>query len=199
MSTKKTYIIFTLLVALGLAACKNGVQKGVPQKVKSDGQKLTEAYQKQDWKTIVAIGDTLVGDSDKMNLSIPYAEALAAVGNPQKAIEVLNRKLSSNPDDYYLYQTKGNVFYSMERFDSALINYEIVIAMRPTYARPYINEGAIYELLGDKENAIANYLVAAKLFAENNYFQETMEYAKRVLTLDSTNVEAKELLNIICE
>ncbi len=195
----RTALIILLGGLFALSSCQRKQPTQAASVVKSDGQKLTEAYQKQDWKTIVAIGDTLVGDSDKMNLSIPYAEALAAVGNPQKAIEVLNRKLESNPDDYYLYQTKGNVYYSMERFDSALINYEMVIAMRPTYARPYINEGAIYELLGDKENAIANYLVAAKLFAENNYFQETMEYAKRVLVLDSTNVEAKELLNIISE
>lgn len=153
MNRKTRIIIFGGLLLL--SSCNRRQPTLVASEEKSDGQKLTDAYQKQDWKTIVVIGDTLVGDSDKMNLSIPYAEALAAVGNPQKAIEVLNRKLKSSPDDYNLYHTKGNIFYSMERFDSALINYEKVIAMRLTYARPYINEGAIYELLGDKENAIA--------------------------------------------
>ena len=69
-------------------------------------------------------------------------------------------------------------------------------ASKTSNARPYINEGAIYELRGDNESAIANYLVAAKLFASHNYHQEANEFASRVLNLDSTNVEAKEILGI---
>ena len=58
-----------------------------------------------------------------------------------------------------------------------------------------INEGEIYEIIGDKPRAIANYLAAARLFSANNFFGETTEYANKVLSLDPTNVEAKELLN----
>lgn len=182
---------------LVLSSCQNKQPFQLASEPKSDGQKLVEAYQKQDWKTVVSIGDTLIGEKDTINLTIPYAEALAATGNPQKALILLDKKLASTPDDYYLYQTKGNVYYLMEKFDSALINYEKVIEMKPTYARAYIFEGEIYELIGDKERAIANYLAAVKLFAANNYFQETKEFAARVLSLDSTNVEVKELLGSV--
>ena len=196
---KKIYFTIIMLAAFGSIACKsntNQQDKQVTPVEKTDGEKFAEAYQNMDWETVVAIGDTLIDHNDTMNLAIAYAEALAATGNPQKALSILDKKLESNPDDYYLYQTKGNVYCAMEKYDSALICYDKVIEMKPSNARPYINEGAIYELRGDNERAIANYLVAAKLFASHNYHQEANEFASRVLNLDSTNVEAKEILGI---
>ena len=68
--------------------------------------------------------------------------------------------------------------------------------MRPSYARAYMNVGEIYELVGNKDKAIANYLEAAKLFVDNDYKEEAMKYISRVLSLDSTNVDAKELLEL---
>lgn len=67
----------------------------------------------------------------------------------------------------------------------------------PTNARPYINEGEIYELIGDKENAIANYLAATYLFVKHKFYKEAAEYGNRVLRLDPDNAEAKELLDQI--
>ena len=84
----------------------------------------------------------------------------------------------------------------MEKFDSAIISYEKVISMRPSYARAYMNVGEVYELVGNKDKAIANYLEAAKLFVDNDYKEEAMKYVSRVLSLDSTNVDAKELLEL---
>ena len=189
-------ITFILGGLFFLGACAHKQPKSVVTTEKTVGEKFAEAYQKQDWKTVVAIGDTLIDEKDTMNLTIAYAEALAATGNPRKALTLLDKKLESELDNYYLFQTKGNVYYTIEKYDSALINYEKVIVMKPSYARPYINEAQIYELLGDKEHAIVNYLAAAKLFKANNYLKETIEFANKVLSLDPTNEEAKELLGI---
>lgn len=189
-------ITFILGGLLFLGACAHKQPIPVVTTEKTVGEKFAEAYQKQDWKTVVAIGDTLIDEKDTMNLTIAYAEALAATGNPRKALTLLDKKLESEPDNYYLFQTKGNVYYTIEKYDSALINYEKVIVMKPSYARPYINEAQIYELLGDKEHARVNYLAAAKLFKANNYLKETIEFANKVLSLDRTNAEAKELLGI---
>ena len=179
-----------------LSSCSEKKQTQSTPTVNDDGQKVVDAYEIGDWETVVAICDTLVDENDTKNLIIPYAEALAGVGNPQKAIYLLDKKLKSNPSDYYLYQTKGNVYYSMEKFDSAIISYEKVISMKPSYARAYMNVGEVYELVGNKDKAIANYLEAAKLFVDNDYKEEAMKYISRVLSLDSTNVDAKELLEL---
>ena len=162
---KKLISTIIFLVAFGLTACDNRKPSLSVSDGKTDGQKLVEAYQNKDWETVVSIGDTLIDEKDTMNLTIPYSEALAVTGNPQKSLSILEKKLESSPDDYYLYQTKGNVYYLMEKFDSAIINYEKVISLKPTYSRPYINEGEIYEIIGDKPRAIANYLAAARLFS----------------------------------
>lgn len=193
---KKFYSKMILFAIFGIIACKDGTDKQTTPIAKTDGEKFADAYRDMDWETVVSIGDTLIDEKDTMNLTIAYAEALAATGNPRKAIYLLDKKLEMNPEDYYLYQTKGNVYCTIEEYDSALINYDIVINMKPTNARPYINEGAIYEILGDKEKAIANYLTAIRLFSSHNYRQETVEFAKRVLSLDSTNVEAREILGV---
>lgn len=197
---KKLYYLIVMLSVFCIIACKNGSSKQkehvTPSVEKTIGQLFVEAYQNQDWETVVSLGDSLIDEKDTMNLTIAYAEALAATGNPQKAIYLLNKKLELNPADYYLYQTKGNVYGTIGKYDSALINYDIVIKMKPTNARPYINEGAIYEILGDKEKAISNYLAAIRLFSSHNYHQETIEFANRILSLDSTNFEAKKILGV---
>jgi tetratricopeptide (TPR) repeat protein len=195
MKTFTSILIVLSVLLFGICSCtsKTTTQQQTTEK-KQDGETLAEAYKNGDWDLVVAIGDTLIGTDDPKNISIPYAEALAATGNPQKAIDVLNKKIEKTPGDYYLFETKGNVYYSAEKFDSAIINYDIVISMKPTYARPYINEGQIYEIIGDKNKAIDNYIIAAKLFSENNYIEETVEYCRRVLAIDSANIEAKKLL-----
>lgn len=188
-------LIISGLVLTG--ACQSKQQKPVTPEEKTAGEIFAEAYQKGDWSTVVTIGDTLIGENDTMNLAIGYAEGLMATGNPDKALKVLSKKLESNPQDYYLYQTKGNVYVSMEQYDSALICYDKVIEMKPTYARAFINEGAIYELKGNKEKAIEYYLAATDLFLRNKYYAEVKEFASRVLSLDTNNADAKEMLEQI--
>ena len=101
------------------------------------------------------------------------------------------------PQDYYLYQTKGNVYVTIEQYDSALICFDKAIEIKPTNARAYINEGAIYELKGNKREAIENYLAATYLFLRNKYYDEAKEFGNRVLSLDPNNADAKEMLNQI--
>lgn len=66
--------------------------------------------------------------------------------------------------------------------------------MKPTYARPYINEGMIYERLDYKDHAIRNYMAALRLFAMNTFVDEVFKFGQKILELDSTNVEAKEIM-----
>ena len=189
--------ISNILLVSGLifiSSCQNKQTSHSESTERPIGEVFAEAYQNNDWETVVSIGDTLIGEKDTMNLTIGYAEALAATGKPQKALIAIDKKLAYSPDDYYLYQTKGNVFCTMEQFDSAIACYEHVIGLNPNYARPNINMGEIYEMMGDKNNAIANYISAARLFVENDKQREAIEFAKRVLSLDSTNVEAKKIL-----
>lgn len=186
-------IAIGVLVML-LCSCNNKSNNQQVNQAKQGGELIEEAYKQGNWDLIISVADTMIGNDDPHNISIAYAEALATKGNFEKAINVLNRKISQKPEDYYLYQTKGNVFAVAEQYDSAIANYDIVIEMKPTNARPYINEGEIYELLGDKEKAIKKYMVATYLFARNNFEAEAREMERRILRLDPDYKDVKELM-----
>ena len=188
-------IIAIGVLVIMLCSCNNRSNNQQANQAKQGGELIEEAYKQGNWDLIVSVGDTMIGDDDPHNISIAYAEALAAKGNIEKAINVLNRKITQKPDDYYLYQTKGNVFAVAEKYDSAIANYDMVIEMKPTYARPYINEGEIYELQGEKEKAIEKYMVATYLFAKNNFEAEAYEMESKILRLDPDNKEVKELMH----
>ena len=187
-------IAFGVLIIM-FCSCNNKSNNQQINHAKRGGELIEEAYKQGNWDLIISVGDTLIGDDDPHNISIVYAEALAARGNYEKAINVLNRKIAQEPEDYYLYQTKGNVYTVAEKYDSAIANYDIVIEMNPQYARTYINEGEIYEVLGEKEKSIKKYMVAAYLFARNNFDEEAHEMERRILRLDPDNKEVKELMH----
>ena len=73
----------TSIVLIGglmlMGACQSKQSKQAAPVKKSAGELFAEAYQKGDWATVVAIGDTLIGEDDKMNLTIAYAEALKEI------------------------------------------------------------------------------------------------------------------------
>ena len=188
-------IIAIGVLVIMLCSCNNRSNNQQANQAKQGGELIEEAYKQGNWDLIISVADTMIGDDDPHNISIAYAEALAAKGNIEKAINVLNRKITQKPDDYYLYQTKGNVFAVAEKYDSAIANYDMVIEMKPTYARPYINEGEIYEVLGKKEKAIEKYMVATYLFAKNKFEAEAYEMESRILRLDPDNKEVKELMH----
>ena len=188
-------VIFLGVLTIMLFSCNNKSNNQQANQAKQGGELIEEAYKQGNWDLIISVADTMIGDDDPHNISIAYAEALAAKGNIEKAINVLNRKITQKPDDYYLYQTKGNVFAVAEKYDSAIANYDMVIEMKPTYARTYINEGEIYEVLGKKEKAIEKYMVATYLFAKNKFEAEAYEMESRILRLDPDNKEVKELMH----
>ena len=182
------------VLVIMFCSCNNNTKSQQVYQAKQGCELIEEAYNQGNWDLIISVGDTLIRDDDPHNISIVYAEALAAKGNYEKAINVLNRKIAQKPDDYYLYQTKGNIFAVAEKYDSAIANYDIVIEMNPKYARTYIYEGEIYEALGKKEEAIKKYVVATYLFARNNFEDEAYELEKRILSLDPNNKEVKEMM-----
>jgi len=187
-------IVTIASLAIIFCSCNDTSKSQQVNNKKDDLEILSEAYEKGNWDLIISIGDTLIGEDDPKNISILYAEALAAKGKIEKAINVLNKKIANKPDDYYLFQTKGNIFYIEDAYDSAIVSYDKVIEMRPTYARPYVYEGEIYTIIGEKQKAITRYMEAVRLFADNGFIDEVQELCNRVLSIDSTNVEAKGYL-----
>ena len=191
------YNLFILLSAFLLCSCNLANEK--KNNTSEDTDVLIEAYKNRDWEKVLSICDTLYNEDDTTGVALLYSEALTATGNIEKAIIVLDRKIAQDPNDYYAIQSKGNTYNVAEVYDSAIYYYDRVIKIRPTYARPYINKGSIYERIGNNEKAVSCYLEAVHLFAENKFWEEVYLYSKRILELDPTNSEATEYLKLFQE
>lgn len=187
----------SIALSLLLCSCLGNNTKETKSETSSGGNLLVEAYNKGDWEKILSICDTLYNEDDTRNVAIVYSEALAATGNYDESIVVLDRKIAQDPSNYYIFQSKGNTYSVAEQYDSAIYYYDKVIEMKPTYARPYVNKGDIYERIGDNQHAVASYLEAVHLFAGNGFKDEVYMYCKRILDLDSTNSDAKEYLLLL--
>lgn len=146
------------------------------------------ALEEADWTRIVEICDVIYRKRGTVeSMAIAYATALENTGRHEKAVKVLNEQIEVEPNNYYLYQTLGEIHQYRDEHDEAISAYEKVIEMAPAYARPYINLGKIFQERGDKEKAIENYLNAIELFADNKYYDEVIEYGTEILKMDENH------------
>jgi tetratricopeptide (TPR) repeat protein len=146
------------------------------------------AYEEADWARIVEICNVIYRKRGSVeSMTIVYAAALENTGKHEKDLKVLNEQIEVEPNNYYLYQTLGEIHQRKNEFDDAISAYEKVIEMATAYASPYINLGTIYQERNDKEKAIENYLNAIELFADNKYYDEIIEYGAEILKMDENH------------
>lgn len=64
---------------------------------------------------------------------------------------LIDKAIKLDPNNYQYYRLKGDVKYSEEKFDSAIINYKISISLKPDFLKLYTLIARVYE----KENRVA--------------------------------------------
>ena len=125
---------------------------------------------------------------------LPYAllkaEALAGLGRLDEAIDYL--KSLENTDGiepYYITNTLGNICWLKDDLETAISYYETTIELRPSYARPYIYLGYIYQQLKQKDKAIEYFMGAIELFYANYLLDEVEYYTKLIINeIDPTYI-----------
>lgn len=151
-------------------------------------RKIGAAYNVYEWDSVVVWSEELLALGDTLGNYTPlYAEGLAAIGNPEKAINVLDKRLSETPSDYQCIQTKGNIYCMVGDMEHALQCFDDVIAINPYYARPYIYKADLYSASGNIEGAIDNYCRALELFFNNKVYNECLYYSNQILQLSPNN------------
>lgn len=159
-------------------------------------ESFEQAYQSGQWEQALSYIDTLRARKVNLNILPIEAECYAGLGQHEKAISLLENeiKLDTMKNIYYVHSTLGNVYTHKSNFNKAIEHYKKSIQIRPTYARPYINIGDIYNHLNEKDSCVYYYLSAIKLFAENNFFNEVVDFSQRVISIDSLNIEGYKFL-----
>lgn len=127
-------------------------------------------------------------------LFIMEANGYAYLKQYAKAISILKDSVGGMKDAHIGYSALGAIHELQEARDKAIEAYEKAKAIKPTYARPYIQLGTLYSQKGERQAAIDNYMEAVRLFAQNGYYEEMEVFSGAVLELDSTNIEAHKFL-----
>ena len=153
--------------------------------------KIDDAYQNAEWEKVLQYCDSI--DYYKID-GFPYAllkaEALAGLERYDEAINYLKSgKNADGIEPYYITNTLGNVYWLKGDLETAISQYETTIELRPSYARPYVYLGYIYQQLEQKDKAIEYFMSAIELFYANNLLDEVEEFTKIIISeLDSTYI-----------
>ena len=155
--------------------------------------KIDGAYKNAEWEKVLQYCDSI--DYYKID-GFPYAllkaEALAGLERYDDAISYLKSgKNADGIEPYYITNTLGNVYWLKGDLETAISQYETTIELRPSYARPYVYLGYIYQQLEQKDKAIECFMGAIELFYANNLLDEVEEFTKIIISeLDSTYIYA---------
>lgn len=150
---------------------------------------MATAYESHKWENVVSLGDSAKSmgfdfmAEESSPYTICYAEGLSEVGRYSEAVTILKAYLDKFPDDYYITQSLGTVYWRSNNNKMAHKYYEITFKINPYYARPYVDNAELYEVEKDYENAIDNYLSALDLFASNDKYAEIIEFSGKILDM----------------
>lgn len=185
---KKTFI--ALLAVLCLNSCTAQTNNN-RKKIENLVEKLNQACANHQWEDIILYLDSLKIYDPEFDSDLTRAEALAGLGRYDEAINMLEEKQYTDQKAYYKTNTLGNIYCLKGDTIKAITQYEETIAMRPTYARPYLALGHIYYDLGLTDKAIDRLLTAVELFYQNQFLEEVVQYSSAIVNhMDSTCIDA---------
>jgi len=141
------------------------------------------------------------------NLGIAYAKE----SEYDKSLMMYSKALGLNDKMCKAWYNEGNVYYKLKQYDQAEEVFKRSLECDGGFLPAYHNLALVYLDVGKRREAISflrdveyrfreetilNYDLALLYFLENN-FEEAEKYVKRVLEIDSNNVQGKKLLRAI--
>ncbi|MBF0463231.1 MAG: tetratricopeptide repeat protein, partial [Magnetococcales bacterium] len=143
---------------------------------------------------------TAAPDTSLLNLA---AACHARLGNPDQAVSCWQQAIRIKPDYAEAHSNLGNLLKELKRFKEAEASYRQALCVKPDYAEALYNLGALLNELKRFEEAEASYRQALRvkpdyaealcnlgnLLAEQGNAGEAFQITRRLVALDSNNVE----------
>jgi len=102
------------------------------------------------------------------------------------ALKLCNKIISLDPDNYNGYNKKGNVLYSLKKYEEAISCYDKAIQVAPSVFKAWHNKGLALAELEKHEEAIACYNKSLQI---NPNFDDTLESKRNSLNMLGKNEE----------
>ncbi|OFX83851.1 MAG: hypothetical protein A2W99_02785 [Bacteroidetes bacterium GWF2_33_16] len=182
------------------------------------------AQHKQDIESLVEMGNDLVKLNDYKGALDKYDEALVMLPSYTQAIDgkanvlillldyksaskIIEEGIKNNPDYAPYYLTRGKINIFKEKFENAIEDLNLAFDLNKSTNNKelenmvYVNRGAAYQKLFEKDKALADYSKAIEqnpdnpnvymyrgfLYYQNNEFTEAIEDFNTVLDIDEQN------------
>ncbi|HSN74021.1 MAG TPA: tetratricopeptide repeat protein [Anaerolineae bacterium] len=117
--------------------------------------------------------------ADDSALRLRLADALAAAGRWEQALQEYQRLIIANPNDVAMAMALGNAYRQSGRTQQALTQYRRVNQIAPSYPFAFIRQGEILDELGQPDQALAAYQAAVKAAPDNADVVLTLAVAYR--------------------
>src|SRR5215470_16144991 len=83
--------------------------------------------------------------------------ALSQQGNHTEALRYIDAAMQIEGQSSSIYNSRGNVFAALQRYDEAVANYDKAIALKSDFAEPFCNRGGALQELNRFDEALASY------------------------------------------
>jgi len=165
-------------------------------------------------KAINALSKGLSLDNSMIAMRTNLALAYYRNQDYEQAIEEFRRVIRDNPNIYQAYYYLGEIYNKIEQNHDLAINYyEQAISYNRSYVRAYLSLGDLYLKNEETYKAMAQYLKAleynpeypdahfrlALAYIQMGMREAAIEELRKTLHLDSSNNEARLLLNRLQE
>ena len=138
-------------------------------------------------------------------------EAFLAKGQPSEAGRYFEHAVDRAPAHLRFLNKLASAYSQQGRQPEAIALFDTVLEANPKFSEAYNNRGFARVLLGDAEGAEADFLAAlaldpdldralaniASLYYNTNRPAEARPYARRLLALDPTNVQYRQLWDLL--
>ena len=138
-------------------------------------------------------------------------EAFLATGQPAEAGRYFEQAVDRAPEHLRFLNKLASAYSQQGRQPEAIALFDAVLQANPKYSEAYNNRGFARILLGDAEGGEADFLAAlalnpdidralanlASLYYNTNRHAEARPYAKRLLDLDPTNAQYRQLWDLL--
>jgi tetratricopeptide (TPR) repeat protein len=105
-------------------------------------------------------GDPAMADAYRRRGDCQYTLVPVLGGDAQayydRALADYEAALGIEPD-VYTYNAHGSIVGALGRWDEAIQEYDLAVELSPDYPETFFNRGYAYEVLGQKEQAIADF------------------------------------------
>ena len=125
--------------------------------------------------------ETAVSWKEKGNKFVQERQYAEALNCYSKAIEL-------DANDPILYSNRSAMYYNLNYFDNAIIDAEMAITLRPTYAKAYLGKGNALEGLKRYKEALDSYEAGLKQDPDNEQLIEAQKKLKELMEKPNDNI-----------